>query len=110
VREEKKGKAIELAESARSDYEQAIRRRLTVEVSWNYDLMSNQGGEGRKEGTMIGALMPKPGRVVIILGRGGKGKGQDGEEGDGRKGLGLKDLGGKKNDKTKSKPSPARPG
>ncbi len=80
--------AVELALSAKEDYEEAVKitKGEHLGASWNYDLMTNAA-------KMKAALQPKPAVVKIRLGIGGrknKGSGQD--KGQGPEGNDSQDL------------------
>jgi len=74
-REEKQQQADELAVTTIYYYEEALREGLKNQVgkinwnraSWNYDIATNPGARRA-------ALAPKPGKIVVMLGYGGKNK------------------------------------
>ena len=103
LKKKKMAQADEMAKLTKDDYELAVRDNLTMEASWNYDIVTNDGARGA-------ALMPKPKKALMILGFGGKDKDGLGLEGDDGKGLNLKDKDGDRNKDSKGNPSPRRPG
>ncbi len=65
----------ELAQSTKDDYLCALKedRDHTLPPSWNYDITTDDGARMR-------ALMPKPGKIIILLG-------DEKDDGDGTEGL-----------------------
>ena len=107
LKEEEKKKADDMAASTKDDYERAIKSDPagTLPPKWNYDLVTNPAARAA-------ALGPKPVKVRLVLGEGGKGKkGLGDDKGDGLKGKGLEDLKilGPPKD-AKSQPGTRRPG
>lgn len=83
-----RAKAEEMALATKDDYEEAVKisRGDHLPSSWNYDLTTDDAARQA-------ALAPKPAKIIIKLGTGGKkDKGLGKDKGQGPKGDGSKDL------------------
>lgn len=107
AKEAEKKKADDMAALTGDDYERAIKSdpNHTLPPPWNYDLVKNPAARAA-------ALGPKPVKVRLVLGEGGKNKkGLGDDKGEGLKGRGLEDLKILSPPKdAKSKPGTRRPG
>ncbi len=89
-------KSVQMAAALKEDYAECIKKdqKSSISPKWNYDLVTDPNALAR-------GLMPKPQKVRVVLGRGGKNKKGEGQDkGEGPKGHDLKD----------GKESPEQPG
>ncbi|MBI2669928.1 MAG: hypothetical protein HYX20_02205 [Candidatus Yanofskybacteria bacterium] len=93
--------SIEMAASTKDDYEWVIKNdpASTLPPKWNYDLTADPSAMAR-------ALGPKPIKIKVVLGEGGKDKGPKGDKGEGPEGKGTLDLDKKGGDKPSQSPNP----